>query len=133
MLTKNVRAVATDHRVAGIARVTRIAALITTETVKITDKKKGKTIDRIIVALKKVVNLATTSKMRIGDLHEMRQVISRMIREENVLTIKGMNARAKMIRMIMLQMVKGATREIVVIGKDLTGANEFARKKSQLQ
>ena len=133
LLTKNVRVVATGHRVAGMVRVTRIAVLTTTETVKITDKKNGKTIDRIIAALKKVVNLATTSKMRTGDLQGMRQLISSMIRKENVLTIKGMNAKAKMIRTIRLQIVKGATREIVVTGKDLTGANEFARKKSQLQ
>jgi len=71
--------------------------------------------------------------MRTGGLQEMRLVISRMSREENVLTIKGMNAKAKLSKKIRLQIMKGATREIEVTGKDLTGANEFARKKSQLQ
>ena len=116
-----------------MVRVTKIAVLTMTETVRITGKIKDKTIDRIIVALKKVVNLATTSKMRTSDLQGMRQLISSMIKKENVLTIKGMNVKYKMIRTIRPQIVKGATREIVVTGKDLTGENEFARKKSQLQ
>ncbi len=133
MLTKNVRAVALDHRITGMVRVTRIDVLTTTETVRIIGKTKSRTIDRTIAVLKKVVNLVTTSRMRTSDLQGMRQAIARLIRKENVLTIHGMNAKTKMIRTIKLQMVKGVTREIAVTGNDLTGANEFARKKSPRQ
>ena len=133
VLTQNVRAVAIDHRITGMVRVTRIDVLTTTETVRIIGKTKSRTIDRTIVVLKKVVNLATTSKMRTSNLQGMRQAIARQIRKENVLTIRAMNAKTKMIRTIKLQMVKGVTSETAVIGNDLTGANEFARKKSPRQ
>jgi hypothetical protein len=119
-----------------MVRVTRIDVLTTTEIVRIIGKTKSRIIDRTIAVLKKGVNLATTSRMRTSDLQGMRQAIARLIRKENVLTIHGMNAKTKMIRTIRtikLQMVKGVTREIAVTGNDLTGANEFARRKSPRQ
>jgi hypothetical protein len=116
-----------------MVKLTRIDVLTTTETVRIIGKTKSRTIDRTIVVLKKVVNFATTNKMRTSDLQGMRQAIARQIRKENVLTVRGMSAKTKVIRTIKLQMVKGVTRETAVIGNDLTGANEFARKKSPRQ
>ena len=89
--------------------------------------------------MKLTQELATTSRMRTSDLQGMRQAIARLIRKENVLTIRAMNAKTKMIRTIRtirtikLQMVKGVTSETAVIGNDLTGANESARKKSPRQ
>ena len=51
----------------------------------------------------------------------MRKPIARMIKRENVQAIPEMNAKFVMIRTIRLLPVKGVTKEIAVIGNDLTG------------
>ena len=77
-LSKNVRVVVVDHRIAETVRVTRIDVLTTIKIGRIKSRTIDRVIGRIIDAPKKAVSLVRTSRMKTGKVRTSRRKISKV-------------------------------------------------------